>query len=228
MPKTMRKPTPRVIIADDRPLVRKSLIQRIRAGCDLEICGEAGDKNEALDLLETQRPVLAVVGLRLGGMWGVDLIYDFRTRHPEVAVLAVSMFDTYFHAASAMRAGARGFITQEEAPKTIVRAVRQVLDGEMYLDPALAQIAAARLTSCGKSGYALGVDALSSRELQVFELVGIGFDSRRIAETIHLDVSTVDTYRARIRNKLQLQNASEFLQGAIAWVHSKPALAGKR
>lgn len=224
----MRKPRARIVVADDRPLVCKSLKQRVSAGCDLEVCGEAGEKDEALRLLKTQRPDLAIVGLRLGGMWGVDLIHDFRTRYPEVIVLVVSMFDTYFHAASAMRAGARGFITQQEAPKTIVRAVRQVLAGEMYLDPALAQIAAARLTSCGKSGYALGVDALSNRELQVFELVGVGFDSRRIAEAICLDVSTVDTYRARVKDKLQLQNASEFLQGAIAWVHSRPTLADKR
>jgi DNA-binding NarL/FixJ family response regulator len=224
MPKAMRKPSARIVVADDRPLVRKSLQLRIDAAGDLEACGEAGDKEDALKLLKTRRPDLAIVGLRLGGMWGVDLIHEFRTRYPEVTVLVVSTFETYFHAASAMRAGASGFITQQEAPKTIVRAVRQVLAGEMYLDPALAQIAAARLTSSGKSGYALGVDALSHRELQVFELVGIGYDSRRIAEAIQLDISTVDTYRARVKVKLQLQSASEFLQGAIAWVHSRPAL----
>jgi len=224
----MMKPTARIVIVDDRPLVRRSLKQRIDAERNVEICGQAGDRDEALLLLKTHQADLAVVGLRLGGLWGVDLIQEFRALYPDVAVLVVSMFDTYFHAASAMRAGARGFITQQEAPKTIVEAVRQVLAGEMYLDPALAQIAAARLTRCGKSGYALGVDALSNRELQVFELVGFGFDSRRIAEETRLDVSTVDTYRARIKDKLQLQNASEFLQGAIAWVHSKPTLTDKR
>lgn len=224
----MKRLTSRIVIVDDRPLVCKSLTHRIGAECDLEVCGQTGDRDEALQLLKTRRLDLAIVGLRLGGMWGVDLIHDFRTRYPRVVVLVVSMFDTYFHAASAMRAGARGFITQQEAPKTIVHAVRQVLAGEMYLDPALAQIAAARLTRCGKSGYALGVDALSNRELQVFELVGVGFDSRRIAEAIRLDISTVDTYRARIKDKLELQNASEFLQGAIAWVHSRPTPADKR
>lgn len=222
MSRTMKRLTSRIVIVDDRPLVCKSLTHRIGAECDLEVCGQAGDKDEALQLLKTRRLDLAIVGLRLGGMWGVDLIQDIRTRYPKVVVLVVSMFDTYFHAASAMRAGARGFITQQEAPKTIVHAVHQVLAGEMYLDPVLAQIAAARLTRCGKSGYALGVDALSNRELQVFELVGVGFDSRRIAEAIRLDISTVDTYRARIKDKLELQSASEFLQGAIAWVHSRP------
>jgi DNA-binding NarL/FixJ family response regulator len=224
----MRRQTARIVIVDDRPLVCKSLKQRIDAERSVEVCGQAGERDEALQLLKSRRPDLAIVGLRLGGLWGVDLIQDFRALYQDVAVLVVSMFDTYFHAASAMRAGARGFITQQEAPKTIVDAVRQVLAGEMYLDPALAQIAAARLTRCGKSGYALGVDALSNRELQVFELVGFGFDTRRIAEATRLDISTVDTYRARIKDKLQLQNASEFLQGAIAWVHSKPMLPDKR
>jgi DNA-binding NarL/FixJ family response regulator len=224
----MRRLTARIVIVDDRPLVCKSLKQRIDAERSVEVCGQAGERDEALQLLKSRRPDLAIVGLRLGGLWGVDLIQDFRALYQDVAVLVVSMFDTYFHAASAMRAGARGFITQQEAPKTIVDAVRQVLAGEMYLDPALAQIAAARLTRCGKSGYALGVDALSNRELQVFELVGLGFDTRRIAQSTRLDISTVDTYRARIKDKLQLQNASEFLQGAIAWVHSKPTLPDKR
>ena len=219
---TMRRPSARIVIVDDHPLVCESLRRRIEAERNLKVCGQSGDRHEALELVGNLRPDLVIVSLRLGAMWGVDLIYDLRMHQPKVAALVLSMFDSYFHAASAIRAGARGFITQHEAPKVIIPAIRQVLAGEIYLSAVLAQSAAARLTRSGKSGYTLGVDALSRRELQVFELAGIGFDTRRIAGTTGLDISTVDTYRARIKDKLQFQNAPEFLQAAIAWVHSQP------
>src|SRR5579871_2023224 len=102
---TSRKvPATRLVIIDDRPLVRKSLKRRIDVARDFEICGQAGNREEVLQLLKAREPDLAIVGLRLGGIWGVDLIHELQTHHPKVAILVVSMFDTYFHAASAMRA----------------------------------------------------------------------------------------------------------------------------
>ena len=224
----MRRQNTRIVIVDDRPLVYESLKKRIDAERDFKVCGHARNRAEAMQLVKARRPDLVIVNLRLGAMWGVGLIYELQTRYAGVATLVVSMFNSYFLAERAMRSGARGFITLEEGPKGIVHAIRQVLGGEAYLSPSLTQSAAARLTRCGKSGRALGVNALSDRELQVFELAGAGFDSRSIAAAICLDISTVDTYRARIKNKLQLQNASEFLQGAITWVHSKPTFADNR
>ena len=224
----MRRQSTRIVIIDDRPLVCESLKKRINAERDLEVCGQAGDRAEALQLVKVHRPDLVVVNLRLGAMWGVSLVHELRTRYPGVVALVVSMFDSYFLAERAMKAGARGFITLEEAPKVIIPAIRQVLGGEAYLSPSLTQTAATRLARGGKSSRALGVSALSDRELQVFELAGVGLDSRRIAEAICLDISTVDTYRARIKSKLRLQSASEFLQGAITWVQSRPTIADRR
>jgi DNA-binding NarL/FixJ family response regulator len=215
--KSMRVPCHRIVVVDDHPMVRERLAEVINREADLKVCGEAEDRFEAMRVIEETAPHLAIVDLTLRNSHGLDLIKDIQLMTPKVKVLVVSMQDEALYAERAIRAGAQGYITKQEATRSILLAIRQVLAGGIYLSAAMAaRIATASL---GKPRASLpgSIESLANRELQVFELVGSGFSTKEIADKLHLDVKTVETYRARIKDKLSLKDASELLQKAIAW-----------
>src|SRR5580693_648416 len=131
-----KQPAPRtevrILIVDDHPLVRLSLREVIKRESDLVVCGEAEDRDQALELVASTRPHLAIVDLTLKSSNGMDLIKDLRDRYPKVQILVLSMHDETLHAERAIRAGARGYITKQEATKKIMTAIRQILAGEVY------------------------------------------------------------------------------------------------
>lgn len=217
----MKKPTNgarsiRVFLVDDHPLVRQALRDAMRHERDLEVCGEADDRDEALKAIAAAEPDLAIVDLRLRSSDGLELVRDLRDHHPKVLSLVLSMQDESLSAERAVRAGARGYVSKQEAPAKIMEAVRKVLGGEIYWSEKAAAQIASKIASPSTNGNA-AVDQLSERELQVFELVGLGRSTHQIAEALHIDVSTVETYRSRIKEKLGLKDGSELLQTAIRW-----------
>lgn len=214
----------RIILVDDHPLVREGLARIIADERDLLVCAQADDAPKALELIGSTEANLAIVDLGLKQSSGLDLIKQIRSRFDDVAVLVVSMFDDSLWAERAIRAGAGGYLNKQEAVGNVVTAIRRVLAGELYLSGALTQRLAARATNSKVGQAAGGVDSLTDRELQVFELVGRGFNSSQIAKRMGISVSTVDTYRDRIKEKLHLADSSELLQHAIAWVHSSPVV----
>jgi DNA-binding NarL/FixJ family response regulator len=206
----------RILLVDDHPLVRLSLREVIKREPDLLVCGEAEDREQALELVESAKPHLAIVDLTLKSSNGMDLIKDLRSRHPKVQILVLSMHDETLHAERAIRAGARGYITKQEATKKIMVAIRQILSGEIYWSERAAQRVASKIAG-SKASTGSSVDLLADRELQVFELIGAGQSTRQIAAALHIDVSTVETYRARIKEKLNLEDSLALLQFAIRW-----------
>jgi DNA-binding NarL/FixJ family response regulator len=207
----------RVFLVDDHPLVRQALRQAIRHERDLEVCGEADDKDEALKAIALSEPDLAIVDLRLRDSDGLDLVRDLRDRHPKVLSLVLSMQDESLTAERAVRAGARGYVSKREPPGKIIEAVRKVLGGEIYWSEKAAAQVASKIASSSRPATSSPVDYLSERELQVFEQIGLGHNTNEIADSLHIDVSTVETYRARIKEKLNLKSGSELLQTAIRW-----------
>ena len=210
----------RVFLVDDHPLVRQALRDAMRQERDLEVCGEAEDKDEALKGIAAAEPDLAIVDLRLRSSDGLELVRDLRDQHPKVLSLVLSMQDESMTAERAVRAGARGYVSKQEAPSKILEAVRKVLGGEIYWSEKAAAHIASKIASPTPVGSSV-VDQLSERELQVFELVGLGRSTNQIADTLHIDISTVETYRARIKDKLNLKDGSELLQTAIRWCLAK-------
>lgn len=206
----------RVFLVDDHPLVRHALRDAMRHESDMEVCGEADDREEALKGIAAAEPDLAIVDLRLRTSDGLELIRDLRDRHPKVLSLVLSMQDESLTAERAVRAGARGYISKQEAPRKIMEAVRKVLGGEIYWSEKAAAQIASKIASPSPAATSIA-DQLSDRELQVFELIGLGRSTQQIAESLHIDVSTVETYRARIKEKLNLKDGSELLQTAIRW-----------
>jgi len=209
----------RVLIVDDHPLIRERLADILNRESDLGVCGEAEDRRGAIEAIRKLAPDLVIVDLTLKDSDGLELIKDIRVGWPKLAVLVVSMHDESLYAERVIRAGARGYITKQEATRNILVAVRRVLAGRIYLNEKAASHLLTRLTGVTKPGFAGPAELLADRELQVFELTGYGLNTHQIAERLHIGFKTVETYRARIREKLNIKDANELLQRAISWSH---------
>lgn len=212
------KPT-RIVLVDDHPMFREGLVEVLGRESDLQVCGEAEDSCQALEVIKATSPDLAIVDLVLKSSHGINLIKDIRAYHPKVAVLVVSMHQESLFAERALRAGARGYITKQQATKQLIGAIRKVVAGEFVASDSLNQAALAKLAGGQAPANDPSVSKLSDRELEVLDLLGRGFNNHQIADRLHIDVTTIETYRARIKEKLDLKDASELLQYAIRWAH---------
>lgn len=206
----------RILLVDDHPLMREGLTEVLERDSRLKVCGEADDRLGALQAIGTTKPDLVVVDLALKDSHGLELLKDMAVQFPHVPTLVVSMHEESINAERAIRAGASGYITKQEATTKILQAVFKVLGGDIYLsEKAASQIAAKVVGRRKERGSTM--DSLTDRELQVFQMLGKGKTVRQIAAHLNLDVSTVETYRARIKEKLNLKNSVELLQTAIEW-----------
>jgi DNA-binding NarL/FixJ family response regulator len=225
MKKRPSSPSPRqkvrLMLVDDHPLVRERLAEIINREPDLVVCGEAEDRHEALAAVPACQPDLMIVDLALKNSDGLELIKDIRVRWPKVQMLVVSMHDESLFAERVIRAGAQGYITKQEATRKILQAIRRVLSGSIYLNERVAAHMIGRLSNRNGTLAATPTEMLADRELQVFTLIGRGLSTHDIAERLHIAVKTVETYRARIKEKLQLKDSSELLQCAISWNNAR-------
>lgn len=209
----------KVALIDDHPLIRQGVRLLISAESDMEVCGEAGTANEALELFEKTNPDVAVVDLTLKESSGLELIKDAHIRCPKMRILVLSMRDEGFYAERVLRAGARGYITKEEGPKKVLEGIRRVLSDEICISDRVASRLMSKIIQ-GPRGAAQGlaVDTLTDRELEIFELVGNGLPTREISKRLHISTKTVDSHREHIKGKLKLESAAELLKHAIQWV----------
>jgi DNA-binding NarL/FixJ family response regulator len=214
-----------ILLVDDHPLVREWLTNLIRQQPDFEVCGETGSAPEALQLIESKRPDIAIVDISLANGSGIELIKNIRAGHPGVAALVLSMHDELLYAERALRAGAGGYIMKSEATQKVIEAIRAVQAGDIYVSAKVASLMAQKFIG-GKSGNT--IEQLSDRELEVFQLLGRGHSTRQIAEHLHIGFKTVQGYTARIKEKLNLANINELMREAIRWHESweKPGKNG--
>ena len=214
-----KKKRSRVLIVDDHPAVREALALRIDRQSDLEVCGEAADVSEALCLLDDTRPDIAVVDISLKTGNGIDLIKRIKDRNDHVRILVWSMHSESLYAERALRAGAMGYVNKDQATEETIKAIRRLLEGEVYLCEATSQRILRRAVGGVREEIMRSpVDALADRELEVFRLIGQGVKTAKIAQRLHLSVSTVETYRERIRQKLHLSDGTKLAHYATQWV----------
>ena len=211
----------RILLVDDHPLVRERLAEIINREADLLVTGEAEDRKQAIDAILAKPPDLAIVDLTLKNSDGLELIKDVHARWPRMRMLVVSMHDESLYAERAIRAGAMGYITKQEATRNILLAIRRVLSGNIYLSAKIADRILTRLAHRADPLTTLPTELLADRELQVLELTGRGLNTHDIASRLSVAVKTVETYRARIKEKLKINDGSELLQFAIAWSRSE-------
>jgi DNA-binding NarL/FixJ family response regulator len=209
---------------DDHPVMRKGLALTLDAEMDLSVVGQMSSAEEAMDEIERLEPDLAIIDISLPGMSGMELVKHLQARMPELRTLVVSRHDESLYAERAIRAGARGYIMKLEAGDVIVKAVRQVMGGGIYVSDEINERLLLSMASGGRERISQSpLEVLSDRELEVFELTGRGTGTRDIAERLHLSVKTVESYRARIKKKLNLESATELMQHAVQWVESENA-----
>lgn len=209
----------RVFLVDDHPLVRDGLKMLIEAEHDLVVVGEAEEPALALAAIVADPPDLALVDLSLKRGSGLDVIKALRARVPQVQTLVLSMHDAISDVERALRAGARGYVMKGESSSQIVPAIRCVLAGRIYATPEVFSRLTERMTRAAAPDVALA-DVLSDRELHVFRRLGEGHATRRIAEELHVSQKTVQTYCARIKEKIGLDDGTELAIAAIRWRES--------
>lgn len=206
----------RVILVEDHPMFREQLSQLINKEADMCVCGEADNIGDALKLLQSISADIVIVDLTLKGPSGLELLKDLKALQINVPVLVLSMHDELLYAERVLRAGARGYITKHETSNEVMAAIRKVLSGQVYLGSGMASRVLESFSTRPKTEK--GVSLLTDRELEIFELIGRGRTTREISGCLHLGMSTVDTYRTRIKAKLNLENASQLYHEAISWV----------
>lgn len=207
----------RVFIVDDHPLVREWLGNLLRLEPDIQVVGAAGDPASALDAMGPTPPDIAVVDLSLQRGSGLDLIKDLRTRLPAVKVIVLSMHEEMTDLERAFRAGASGYVMKRESTGQIVEAIRQVRAGKIFANPAVLGELTARLVGRPGGRGADAIELLSDRELEVFRRLGEGKSTRDIAEALGVSLKTVQTYCARIKEKLGLDDGQELARVAFHW-----------
>jgi DNA-binding NarL/FixJ family response regulator len=213
--------TARVAVVDDHPMFRERLCQLINNEPDMEVCGEAEGAEQALRLIRSARPDLAIVDIALKASSGLDLIRSIKALSINAPVLVLSMHEESVYADRALRAGASGYIAKSQEAAEVLTAIRSVLAGKVYLSQEMTTDLLMNLGATSIRGIPLSIDRLTERELQVLELIGRGRTTREIAELLKLGVATIDTYRARIKEKMNFRNATDLVHFAIRWVSEK-------
>ena len=210
-----------VFIVDDHPLVRDWLTRLINQEVDLEVCGTADNADEARVAIARLRPAISIIDIGLRGKSGLELIRTLTDQNPDQNILVLSMHDEAVYAHRAFRAGARGYVNKRQTADEVVVALRRILAGGVYVNEAFTETLTSGLSRHRRVGSADQLTLLSDRELEVFRLLAAGRINSEIAVDLSVSLKTVQSYCARIKDKLNLRNATELLQAATRWVDAQ-------
>jgi DNA-binding NarL/FixJ family response regulator len=211
----------RVFLVDDHAMFREGLRQLIEREPDMTVCGDAPDAGTALEGIQTSHPDLVIVDISLGGTSGIDLIKSIKKEYEDLPVLVVSMHDESLYAERALRAGAMGFVMKHEPSKTVKAAIRKVLGGDLHLSEKMASTMVGKFMRGSTEAPASPLETLSDRELEVFRMLGEGKAVRVIADEMGVTIPTINSFRNRIKEKLQLKTSTDVMLRAIQWVQDE-------
>lgn len=214
-----------VLIIEDHRMFREQLAQLIDKADDMKVCGQADNIRDGLALIKQTQPSIAIIDITLTGSSGLELLKDLRAHGIALPTLILSMHDESLYAERALRAGAKGYVTKHEASAVVLKAIRQILKGEIYLNPRFMSRMISKMTG-GRDVASEPIDRLADRELEVFDLIGRGLTTREISAQLGLGITTVDTYKTRIREKLNLENSVRLRIAASRWVQLGEPPAG--
>ena len=211
----------RILVIDDHPFMRAGLAQLIDRQADMQVCGEAGNPVEAVRELARCSPDLVLTDITMPGRSGLDFIKDLLAMNAKLPVLVVSMHDEAIYAERVLRAGARGYIMKEAGGENLLAAIRRIMQGEVYLSPAMSARILENLSGRRPRGSSSPIEKLTDREFEVFRLIGQGKSTRDIAAQLNLSSKTVDVHRGHIKEKLELKDTTALVRHAVRWVETQ-------
>jgi DNA-binding NarL/FixJ family response regulator len=209
-----------ILLVDDHPIVRQGLTSLIEQEADLRVCGEAADADQALDLVRSLNPDIAIIDVSLKESNGLELVKQIKAEYAHLPMLVLSMHDEQMYAPRALKAGAKGYIMKQEAPTLLIDALRQILKNEIYLSSRMTSQMVSHAVSGQPMETLSPMDRLTDRELEVFEAIGRGLSTRQIADQLHRSVKTIEAHREHIKDKVGLKNAAELSRRAFQWIES--------
>jgi DNA-binding NarL/FixJ family response regulator len=199
----------RVALADDHPVVLAGIKALIQAAPEMELVGEAVDGRAALEVIRATSPDVAIIDISMPEIPGVDLAQNIATDCPSVKVLALTVHEDRAYVQRLLQAGARGYLLKRSAAEELVRAIRAVFAGGLYVDPTIASKLLSPIITNAAAAPAVG---LSERELEVLKLMARGFSNKEAAARLDLSIKTVETYKARAAEKLGLRTRAEIVR----------------
>jgi DNA-binding NarL/FixJ family response regulator len=202
----------RVLIADDHPILRRGLAEILMRELKGAVCGEAENAQQVLAQVQSHAWDLVILDISMPGRSGVEVLGDLKRLCPKLPVLVLSMYPEDQYGRRLLKAGASGYMNKDSAPEELIKAIRKVLAGGRYVSPTLAERLALEL---GESRELPLHETLSDREFEVLRMIGLGRTITQIAEVLHLSVTTVSTYRARILNKMNMTTSAELMHYAL-------------
>ena len=212
----------RILVVDEHSLLRHGIVTYLNCQPDMIVCGEADDIPSTQSKVAECRPQLLVIGLRLGTGDSLEFVKTLKAQYPGLLILVYSAFEEAIFAERALRAGANGYLMKKAIKEEILAAIRDVLRGQIYVSRELALRAFQKSLETQPQHRLLEkaprVENLSDREMHVFQLVGSGLGTRKIAHALNLSVKTIETHRGNIKGKLGLHSGAELTERATAWV----------
>ncbi len=218
----MTKEKIKIIIVEDHPLMRQGIKRMIEKESDLSVIGEADNINDAIKILAAEEHDVAIVDITLDGeLSGIDLIKNISRRKIKTRILVLSMHSEILYIERAIKAGAHGYITKNEAPQIIIEAIRSVYSGDTYISNKISGKMINKLMQKESDSERIEIEKMSNREIEIFELIGKGCKTGEIAKKLNLSTNTIESHRKNIIEKLNFESGNDLVKNAIHWVSMK-------
>ncbi|MFO1487828.1 MAG: response regulator transcription factor [Verrucomicrobiota bacterium] len=208
----------KILILEDHPITRQGLCQLFRRQPDLAVCGEAENVEQAAEAIKSLQPDVVLADLSLPGKNGLEFIRDLSVQHPAIKILVLSMHDEGVYAERSLRAGAHGYVMKTERSDKLLDAIRQVLLGEFYVSGRVSGNLLDGLSRRRQHQTAPSLGMLTTREFEIFQLIGQGLSTREITAKLSISGKTVETHRMHLKDKLNLKSGTELVSYAVRWV----------
>jgi len=210
----------KILLVEDHPIFRMGMTELINHEKDMMVCGDAEDVESARTIIKKQMPDMVVVDLSLKNSNGIDLVKEISEHYKTMSCLVLSMHDESLHAERCIMAGAKGYIMKQEASTSVVKAIREILSGNLYVSSTIMSHVLKKFRRKPAALHESPLKKLTDREMEIFQFIGRGHASGEIAKRLNISVKTIGTYRERIKNKLNLKHSGKLVRHAVIWVET--------